>query len=200
MKTTLRLSETLAVKAEAAVVLAALPFLTKRLRCHQVHIAWDLNSVPISLSILRHIPYMVLSAPHSHRNVALPGNHLLKETAGLLLRAGSTPQPLPDGLRCPPSRVSPPQHLGQTANVAGTLVYIITTYYQPSGIRSLFRYNLTPTFSPPAQHESPPQASSALCTHQAVSPADSWCQLTAAPCPVEAASQALSPCLSSGLK
>lgn len=115
MKTALRLPETLAVKAEAAVVLAALPFLTKRLRCHQVHIAWDLNSVPISLSILRHIPYMVLSAPHSHRNVALPGNHLLRETAGLLLRAGSTPQPLPDGLRCPPRRVSPPQHLGQTS-------------------------------------------------------------------------------------
>lgn len=65
MKTTLRLSETLAVKAEAAVVLAAVPFLNKRLRCHQVHIAWDLNSVPLSLSILRHIPYMVLSAPHS---------------------------------------------------------------------------------------------------------------------------------------
>lgn len=65
MTTTLRLSETLVVKADAAVVLAAFPFLTKRLTCHQVHIAWDLNSLPISLSILRHIPYMVLSAPHS---------------------------------------------------------------------------------------------------------------------------------------
>lgn len=37
-------------------------------------------------------------------------------------------------------------------------------------------------------------------THQAVSPADGWCQVTAAPCPVEAASQALSLCLSNGLK
>lgn len=89
---------------------------------------------------------------------------------------------------------------GRPANVGGALVYTITTYYQPSGIRSWFRYNLTPTSSPPARHEFPLQASCALCTHQAMSPADSWCQVTAAPCPVEAASQALSPCLSNGLK
>lgn len=60
----LGLPVTLAAKAEAAVVLAALAFVSKRLRCQQVHAAWDLNSVSISLSILRHIPYTVLSAPH----------------------------------------------------------------------------------------------------------------------------------------
>lgn len=51
-------------KAGAVLASAALAFVNKRLRCQQVHAAWDLNSVPISLSILRHIPYPFLSAPH----------------------------------------------------------------------------------------------------------------------------------------
>lgn len=61
---TLGLAATLAAEAEAAVVLAALSFVNERVRCQQVHAAWDPNSVPISLSILRYIPCAVLSAPH----------------------------------------------------------------------------------------------------------------------------------------
>ena len=60
---TLGLPLTLAAKAEAAVVSSALPFVSNRLRCQPVRTAWDLNSVPVSLSILRHIPYRALSAP-----------------------------------------------------------------------------------------------------------------------------------------
>lgn len=55
---------TLAAKAEAAVVLAAVSFINIGLKCQQVPAAWGLNSVPVSLSILRCIPYMVLSALH----------------------------------------------------------------------------------------------------------------------------------------
>lgn len=87
---TLGFPVTLAAEAEAAVVLAALPFLNKRLRCQQVHAAWDLNSVPIALSILRSIPYWSFQLLEV-RNVAPAGNHLLRETAGLLPRVESTP-------------------------------------------------------------------------------------------------------------
>lgn len=115
-----------------------------------------------------------------------------------------TMQPLLGGLGCPEQGCKG-EHLtagfqgfirpvGRPVNMGGTLGYTIPTYSQSSGIKQCFGYTLTATSSLPAPHKFPFQASSALWARQATSPADSLCQVMAAPRPVEAASQALLPC------